>query len=52
MERTVTDAQEIRDALLAEQAAAQRAADALKEAQAAAAAMETTRPPFWAAEDK
>lgn len=46
----MTIAEEIRQALLAEQAAAQRAAEALQAAKEAAAAMETTRPPFWAQE--
>lgn len=46
----MTDAEEIRKALLAQEAAAKAAADALKAAQDAAAAMETTRPPFWATE--
>lgn len=44
------DAEEIRRALLAQQAAAQAAAEALKAAQEAAAAMETARPPFWQTE--
>lgn len=48
----MTDSEEIRKALLAEQQAAQRAAEALKAAQDAAAAMETTRPPFWATEEQ
>lgn len=43
----MTNAEEIRAALLAEQQAAQRAADALREAQEAAAAMETSRPAVW-----
>lgn len=46
----MTNAEDIRLALLAEQRAAQRAAEALQAAKEAAAAMETTRPPFWAQE--
>lgn len=46
----MTNAEDIRLALLAEQRAAERAAQALREAKEAAAAMETTRPPFWAEE--
>lgn len=46
----MTDAEEIRKALLAQQAAAEAAARALEAAKEAAAAMETTRPPFWATE--
>lgn len=48
----MTNAEEIRKALLAQQEAAQRAADALKAAQDAAAAMETTAPPYWQTEAK
>lgn len=46
----MTDAEDIRNALQAQQDAARRAAEALKAAQDAAAAMETTTPPFWATE--
>lgn len=46
----MTDAEEIRKALLARQAAADAAAAALQAAKDAAAAMETSRPPFWQTE--
>lgn len=46
----MTDAEEIRKALQAQQAAAEAAARALQEAKDAAAAMETSRPPFWQTE--
>ena len=49
-ETDMTDAEEIRQALLAEQAAAQRAAEALEATKEAAAAMETGKPPFWQTE--
>lgn len=43
----MTSAEEIRQALLAQAAAAKAAAEALEAAKRAAEAMETTRPPFW-----
>lgn len=48
----MTDAEEIRKALLAQQAAAERAEQALRDAKAAAEAMETNRPPFWRTEEQ
>lgn len=43
----MTNAEDIRLALLAEQRAAERAAQALQEAKDALAAMETARPAVW-----